>query len=90
MTLVDYYGGTFIAIIVGVTEVTTVFWIYGLRNFLNDVEFMAGYRPGFYWRLCWLLITPLLMITVLMYTFIEYEDVTYNGQYFPDAAYGTY
>ncbi|XP_046589864.1 sodium-dependent nutrient amino acid transporter 1 [Neodiprion lecontei] len=87
LTLVDYYGGTFTAIIVGVTEVTTIFWIYGLNNFLNDVEFMLGYRPGLYWRLCWLLITPLLMIIVLVYTFAVYEDVTYNDEYFPSAAY---
>lgn len=88
VTLVDYYGGTFVAIIVGVLEMVTVFWIYGLSNFLNDIQFMLGPRPSFYWRLCWLLITPLLMIIILVYTCFTYQPPTYDGMPFPAYAYG--
>lgn len=86
--MVDYYGGTFVAIIVGVFEMVTIFWIYGLSNFLNDMEFMLGNRPGVYWRCCWLLITPLLMIVILIYTIVSYEPLTYDDMRFPDYAYG--
>lgn len=88
VTLVDYYGGTFVAITVGVLEMVTVFWIYGLSNFLNDVQFMLGVRPSFYWRICWLLITPLLMIVILIYTCSTYVPLTYDGMPFPAYAYG--
>lgn len=88
ITLVDYYGGTFVAIIVGVLEIVTIFWIYGLFNFLNDMEFMLGKRMSVYWRLCWLLITPLFMIVILVYTIASYEPPTYDGVRFPDYAYG--
>ncbi|KAG9429532.1 sodium-dependent nutrient amino acid transporter 1 [Apis mellifera carnica] len=87
VTLVDYYGGTFVAIIVGVLEMITVFWIYGLSNFINDVEFMLGGRPSFYWRLCWAFITPILMIVILIYTVVTYESPTYDNMPFPDYAY---
>lgn len=88
VTLIDYYGGTFVAIIVGVLEMVSIFWVYGLRNFLNDMEFMLGKRLGIYWRLCWLLITPLLMIVILIYTIATYESPKYNDSRFPDYAYG--
>ncbi|XP_039315680.1 sodium-dependent nutrient amino acid transporter 1 isoform X3 [Solenopsis invicta] len=88
ITLIDYYGGTFVAIIVGVLEITTIFWVYGLSNFLNDMEFMLGKRLGFYWRSCWLIITPLLMIVILIYTCVTYEPPTYDGAQFPNYAYG--
>ncbi|CAL1682501.1 unnamed protein product [Lasius platythorax] len=88
ITLVDYYGGTFVAIIVGVLEMITIFWMYGLSNFLNDMEFMLGKRLGIYWRSCWLLITPLLMIVILIYTCATYEPLMYDGVRFPDYAYG--
>ncbi|XP_020283043.1 sodium-dependent nutrient amino acid transporter 1-like [Pseudomyrmex gracilis] len=88
ITLVDYYGGTFVAIIVGVLEMVTIFWVYGLTNFLNDMEFMLGKRLGVYWRACWLLITPLLMIVILIYTCATYEPPTYDNIRFPDYAYG--
>lgn len=87
LTLVDYYGGTFLAIIVGVFEITTVFWIYGLRRFLDDVEFMTGTRPGVYWRVCWVAITPILMIVILGYTIAIYVPPVYNGLEFPTSAY---
>ena len=88
MTLIDYYGGTCVAIVVGVTEMITIFWIYGLSNFLNDIEFMLNIRPGFYWRFCWAIVTPILMIVILVYTFVTYVPPTYNGVTFPDYAYG--
>ncbi|XP_032667885.1 sodium-dependent nutrient amino acid transporter 1-like isoform X2 [Odontomachus brunneus] len=88
VTLVDYYGGTFVAIIVGVFEMVSIFWVYGLSNFLDDMEFMLGKRLGIYWRLCWLLITPLLMIVILIYTIATYEPPKYNNSRFPDYAYG--
>lgn len=88
VTLIDYYGGNCVAIIVGVAEVITIFWIYGLVNFLNDTEFMLGIRPGLYWKICWFVITPVLMIIILFYTFVTYVPPTYNGINFPDYAYG--
>ncbi|KAK2587417.1 hypothetical protein KPH14_003131 [Odynerus spinipes] len=88
VTLVDYYGGTFVAIIIGVLEMVTIFWIYGLSNFLNDIEFMLGTRPTFYWRMCWSVITPVLMIVILIYTIVSYQPPTYDGMLFPDYAYG--
>jgi len=25
----------------------------GVDNFMDDIEFMTGRRPFFYWRFCW-------------------------------------
>ena len=79
----DFYAGTFIAIIVGVLEMTVVFWIYGLDNFLNDVEFMIGLRPGLYWRLCWFVITPLTMMAILITYIVNFQLPTYGELYIP-------
>ncbi|XP_044016724.1 sodium-dependent nutrient amino acid transporter 1-like isoform X2 [Aphidius gifuensis] len=88
VSLVDYYGGTLVAIVVGVLEIISIFWIYGLWNVLNDFEFMLGKRPGIYWRVCWLIVTPTLMIVILIYTGVTYSPPTYDGQEFPIYAYG--
>ncbi|XP_076757146.1 sodium-dependent nutrient amino acid transporter 1 isoform X1 [Xylocopa sonorina] len=88
VTLVDYYGGTFVSIIVGVVEMITTFWIYGLSNFLNDMDFMLGGRPSIYWRFCWAVITPMLMIVILIYTIATYKPPTYDNAAFPAYALG--
>lgn len=49
---------------------------------------MIGRNPGIYWRTCWGIITPLLMVIILLYTFITYKPITYKGQDYPDAAIG--
>ncbi|XP_015112352.1 sodium-dependent nutrient amino acid transporter 1 [Diachasma alloeum] len=89
VALVDYYGGTLVAIVIGVLEIISIFWIYGLNNFLDDVEFMLGVRPGILWRLCWLIITPALMIVIMIYTFVIYSPLTHDGKYYPNWAYAT-
>ncbi|XP_043279000.1 sodium-dependent nutrient amino acid transporter 1-like isoform X1 [Venturia canescens] len=89
VTLIDYYGGTFIALVVGLLQIVTVSWFYGLGNFLNDIEFMLGSRPNLYWRLCWSIITPVFMIIVLIYTVATYIPPTYDGMEFPKYAYAT-
>lgn len=50
---------------------------------------MSGRNPGLYWRLCWGIITPAVMITILLYTFVTYKPLTYRGYIYPDTAYGT-
>lgn len=49
---------------------------------------MIGRNPGFYWRTCWGILTPLFMVFILLYTLISYKPLTYKGQYYPSTAYG--
>lgn len=60
----------------------------GVDRLCKDVEFMIGRNPGVYWRICWGIITPLLMLVILLYTFITYKPITYKGQDYPDTAIG--
>lgn len=59
-----------------------------MNRLCRDIEFMSGRRTGLYWRLCWGLITPAVMITILLYTFITFKPLTYRGYVYPDMAYG--
>ena len=49
----------------GLSLLTTVFfeavavsWVYGLKNFSDDVFLMLGHKPGLYWRICWKFVSP--------------------------------
>ncbi|XP_070388901.1 sodium- and chloride-dependent glycine transporter 2-like isoform X2 [Dermacentor albipictus] len=44
-----------------IAEICTVFWIYGLKRFSFDMEFMWGRPPNNYFVVCWLLFCPLIM-----------------------------
>lgn len=58
LELVDHYGATFIAFNLVIFELGTFCYIYGVERICNDIEFMLGFRPNLYWRICWKYLTP--------------------------------
>ncbi|CAH4032580.1 sodium-dependent nutrient amino acid transporter 1-like [Pieris brassicae] len=88
LELVDFYGGTFMRLFSAIAETIGVFWIYGLENLTIDIQFMLGRTCSFYWRICWSIITPVLMIVVFFYAMITTERLKFGGTYdYPEAAY---
>ncbi|CAK1547193.1 unnamed protein product [Leptosia nina] len=88
LEIVDYYGGTFMRLFAAIAETIGVFWIYGLENLTIDVQFMLGKTSSFYWRICWSIVTPILMIVVFFYAMITTERILFGGTYeYPAAAY---
>lgn len=49
---------------------------------------MVGLKTGIYWRLCWGLITPGLMLAVLIYTLLDMKPLTYKNVEYPAIAHG--
>lgn len=83
MALVDHYGGTFILFILTTLEVCLVVWWYGVDNFCLDIEFMLKKKVGWYWRLCWGIVTPCIMVVILVYFMITQGRFKYEGVEFP-------
>lgn len=64
--------------------------LLGLRQFRCDIELMINERPNWYWRICWLVITPticLLLIISVLTNRIELKEKNYS---FPPWAYVLY
>ncbi|XP_072761035.1 sodium-dependent nutrient amino acid transporter 1 isoform X2 [Anoplolepis gracilipes] len=87
LTLVDYYGTSFVVFILASFEMIGVIWIYGFENFLEDVEFMLDRQPSVYWRICWFIVTPLILITIFIYTIATLSPLTYGGKSLPESAH---
>lgn len=61
----------------------------GLENLCIDIEFMLGIKTSFYWRICWSIVTPALMIAVFMYALVTTEALIFgDGYVYPSGAYG--
>lgn len=89
LELVDYYGGTFMRLFAAITESIGIFWIYGLENLCIDIEYMLNIKSSFYWRICWSILTPGIMIAVFTYALINTEALTFGQDKYeyPQAAY---
>lgn len=78
INLFDFYGASFVALILATIELVTVSWIYGVDRFCKDIEFMIGRKTGLYWRLCWILITPSIMIFIFGYFIFTWKPINYQ------------
>ncbi|XP_053962144.1 sodium-dependent nutrient amino acid transporter 1-like isoform X2 [Anastrepha ludens] len=87
LTLVDFYGASMIALILGILELYVLGWVYGVDRLCKDIEFMIGHKVGRYWRWCWALITPGIMTLILIYFYATYQSLTYNNVHYPNWAY---
>ncbi|XP_026750237.2 sodium-dependent nutrient amino acid transporter 1-like [Galleria mellonella] len=88
LELVDYYGGTFLVLFSAISEIVGVFWIYGLENFCLDIQFMLGVDTSVYWRFCWGIITPAMMLVVFIYALTSFEAIKFGGTYtYPTLGY---
>lgn len=66
LQLFDWYAASITVILVCICEIIIVGWIYGIKSFVRDIEFMIGQPVGLVWRICWKYITPTILIVWLI------------------------
>jgi solute carrier family 6 (neurotransmitter transporter, glycine) member 5/9 len=88
INFLDFYGASFVALILAIIELLTVSWIYGVDRFCNDIEFMLGRKTGLYFRLCWRFITPSIMIVILGYFVLTWKPIDYQGYEYSNFLHG--
>ncbi|KAK9529802.1 hypothetical protein VZT92_013872 [Zoarces viviparus] len=60
------YVGSVPLLIVAFFEIIAVIYIYGMKNFSEDIYFMTGKKPNIFWKACWMVISPLMLLVVLI------------------------
>jgi solute carrier family 6 (neurotransmitter transporter, glycine) member 5/9 len=90
LSIVDYYGATFIAFNLVVFELGTFCYIYGVDRICKDIQFMLGRKMGIYWRICWKFLTPGLCAFLVGYYYYDFEhqrNENLGSKPYPDWAY---
>ncbi|XP_021703364.1 sodium- and chloride-dependent glycine transporter 1 [Aedes aegypti] len=83
LQLFDWYSASISVILVCIVEVVAVAWIYGVRNFVRDVEFMIDRTVDRFWIVSWKFITPAILSFIFVTTILYNTEVTYNGVRYP-------
>lgn len=79
INFLDFYGASFVALLLAIVEVVTVGWFYGINRFCKDIEFMLGTKTGLYYKICWKLITPGIMISIFVYFVYTWKPIEYKN-----------
>lgn len=60
------YVGSVPLLLIAFFEITGVVYVRGMKNFSDDIYYMTGSRPNIYWKACWMVISPVLLLVVLV------------------------
>ncbi|XP_006872446.1 PREDICTED: sodium-dependent neutral amino acid transporter B(0)AT3 [Chrysochloris asiatica] len=66
LEIFDNYAASLNLIVFAFFEVIGVVYVYGMKRFCDDVQWMTGRRPGLYWQVTWKLISPLLLLSIFV------------------------
>uniref|UniRef100_A0A8W7PZY0 Transporter n=1 Tax=Anopheles coluzzii TaxID=1518534 RepID=A0A8W7PZY0_ANOCL len=88
--LIDHYAASVSIMFLAFFETIAIAWFYGINRLSKNVKQMTGRYPSFYLRFCLLIAVPLLLISLWIFSLINYEAPTYhNGKYhYPGWAHG--
>ncbi|KAK8736394.1 hypothetical protein OTU49_004974 [Cherax quadricarinatus] len=86
--LIDYYAAAVSLMYLAFFEVAAIAWLYGAGRLAKNVREMTGRLPSRYFRFCWCLASPLLILAIWVFSMVDYKRPTYNkGEYiYPDWA----
>ncbi|CAB1442949.1 unnamed protein product [Pleuronectes platessa] len=60
------YVGSVPLLIIAFFELIGVIYVRGMKTFSEDIEFMTGKKPNIFWKACWMVISPLMLLGVLI------------------------
>lgn len=83
LQLLDWYAASISVILICLVEVIVVGWTYGVRRFVNDLEYMIQDKVHWWWPLCWKYITPIILAFIFVTTIVFNTPITYNGVIYP-------
>ncbi|XP_010730877.2 sodium- and chloride-dependent GABA transporter ine isoform X1 [Larimichthys crocea] len=81
--LMDHYTAVVSLIILAFFEVVAVCWIFGVPRISLMVKRMQGKTPSIYFRLCWLLLCPILVLCIMISSIIQYTPAKYGKYTYP-------
>ncbi|XP_031442371.1 sodium-dependent neutral amino acid transporter B(0)AT3-like isoform X3 [Clupea harengus] len=85
LEIFNNYVGSVSLLIIAFFELVGVIGFRGIRQFGDDIEFMTGRRPNLFWKACWLVISPLLLLVVfLAYIVVQVQTTPTYPAWNPD------
>ncbi|XP_071355541.1 inactive sodium-dependent neutral amino acid transporter B(0)AT3 [Trachinotus anak] len=60
------YVGSVPLLIIAFFEIIGVIYVRGMKTFSEDIYFMTGRKPNIFWKACWMVISPVMLLVVLV------------------------
>uniref|UniRef100_A0A2K5RKZ0 Transporter n=1 Tax=Cebus imitator TaxID=2715852 RepID=A0A2K5RKZ0_CEBIM len=83
LLLMDNYAASFSLVVISCIMCVAIMYIYGHRNYFQDIQMMLGFPPPLFFQICWRFVSPAIIFFILVFTVIQYRPITYNHYQYP-------
>ncbi|XP_038179750.1 inactive sodium-dependent neutral amino acid transporter B(0)AT3 isoform X3 [Arvicola amphibius] len=66
LEIFDSFAASLNLIFFAFMEVVGVIYVYGMKRFCDDIQWMTGRRPGLYWQVTWRVVSPVLLLSIFL------------------------
>ncbi|XP_076006937.1 sodium- and chloride-dependent GABA transporter ine isoform X2 [Genypterus blacodes] len=81
--LMDHYTAVVSLMTLAFAEVVAVCWVFGVSRLSVMIKTMLGKPPNIYFRVCWAVLCPLLVLGILITSIIQYKPAHYGKYTYP-------
>ncbi|CAG4981033.1 unnamed protein product [Parnassius apollo] len=81
--LMDYYAASLSITYLAFFEVVAIAWFYGVGRLSRNIKQMTGRCPSFYFRFCWLVASPALLLALWVASLVDYTPPSYRHYLYP-------
>lgn len=95
LQLMDHYSGGWNVLVIAFFECISIAYVYGFCRFKEDIRIMVGNNPcccfpwnccSYWWAACWYFFTPVGVVFILIYSWVDYSEVKYGNYVYPQWA----
>ena len=80
-TLIDSFSSSWSLLLLAITEVLLIIWVYGYTNFFENIREMGIKLPKvsfYYWSANWFVLTPVILSFITITTWINFAPASYT------------
>ncbi|XP_043997312.1 sodium- and chloride-dependent GABA transporter ine [Gambusia affinis] len=86
--LMDHYTAIVSIMFLAFFEIIAICWSYGVKRLSSNMEEMTGRKPNIFFRFCWLVVDPVLITVILIFSILQFKPARYGDYVFPPWAQG--
>ncbi|KAK1160132.1 sodium- and chloride-dependent GABA transporter 1-like isoform X1 [Acipenser oxyrinchus oxyrinchus] len=79
--LLDHHTAVVSLMFLAFFEVVAICWIFGVKRLTRIVTEMLGTPPNMFFKVCWWVISPLLVMVILISSIVQYSPARYGKTY---------
>ncbi|CAH1268646.1 SLC6A9 [Branchiostoma lanceolatum] len=83
LNLMDWYSAGFSLMVLAFFLCIAISWVYGFQRFCKNVQEMIGYQPNYYFKICWAVISPMVLLFIVVFSMVVHVPAYYGSYQYP-------